>query len=113
MSMMTKKLQLQQGETLVTLTPFGDIQQLKYGQLMINQLIHHPLDGSLMNFYVRFNGGEALPLLGIASPSTFELSDSHIRWSGDHGDFTYTVMRLYIRTDFGLIYRLTVRDGMT
>lgn len=94
MSMMTKKLQLQQGETLVTLTPFGDIQQLKYGQLMINQLIHHPLDGSLMNFYVRFNGGEALPLLGIASPSTFELSDSHIRWSGDHGDFSYTVIAL-------------------
>ncbi len=48
----------------------------------------------MMNFYVRFNGSEALPLLGIASPSTFESSDSHIRWSGNHGDFTYTVTAL-------------------
>ncbi|WP_214824450.1 GH36-type glycosyl hydrolase domain-containing protein [Exiguobacterium sp. s28] len=91
MNVLTEQTTLTCGDVSLSLTPMGDIRQLKTGPIMVNQLIHHPFDGSMANLYVRHEGGVARPLLGLHSPSDFAASGQEIVWSGHYPEFAYEV----------------------
>lgn len=91
MNVLIEQTTLTCGDVSLSLTPMGDIRQLKTGPIMVNQLIHHPFDGSMANLYVRHEDGEARPLLGLHSPSDFAVSGQEIVWSGSYPEFTYEV----------------------
>lgn len=91
MNVLTEQTTLTCGEVSLSLTPMGDIRQLKTGPIMVNQLIHHPFDGSMANLYVRHEGGVAQPLLGLHSPSDFMALGQEIYWSGRYPEFAYEV----------------------
>lgn len=92
MNTLTTIPHLRHDEFSVTLTEGGDIRQIRYQGIMINQLIHHPFDESLMNVYVRHGSSVALPLLGIHSPSKLAISERTISWKGDYETFGYEVV---------------------
>ncbi|TCI34077.1 cellobiose phosphorylase [Exiguobacterium sp. SH4S7] len=91
MNVLTEQTTLTAGDVSLSLTPMGDIRQLKTGPIMVNQLIHHPFDGSMANLYVRYEGEVARPLLGLHSPSDFVASGQEIVWSGRYPEFAYEV----------------------
>ena len=92
MNTLTTVPHLRHDEFSVTLTEGGDIRQIRYQDIMINQLIHHPFNESLMNLYVRHDASAALPLLGIHSPSRLAISEHTISWKGEYETFGYEVV---------------------
>ncbi|SDY00893.1 Cellobiose phosphorylase [Evansella caseinilytica] len=72
----------------------GDLQEAVYKTIMINQLVSHPVDGSLNNLYLRFHradGIEVYPLLGVRSESQVEYAARSVKWTGTIKGTSYEV----------------------
>ncbi|MEX2493602.1 MAG: hypothetical protein WD425_17770, partial [Nitrospirales bacterium] len=62
-------------------------------EVMINQILGNPLEGSLNNVYLRLRTGDAItfvPLIGPLSPGTFAYTQDQARWQGHWQDLAYT-----------------------
>lgn len=72
----------------------GDLREIGYEGLMVNQVMSNPLDGSMNNLYVRVRKeGEYVfaPLLGIQSNSQVSASGRQVVWSGETLGIAYRV----------------------
>ena len=61
--------------------------------VMINQILGNPLEGSLNNVYLRLRTADSItfvPLIGPQSPSTFAHAQHQARWQGHWQDLAYT-----------------------
>ncbi|WP_447963584.1 GH36-type glycosyl hydrolase domain-containing protein [Nitrospira sp. Ecomares 2.1] len=61
--------------------------------VMINQILGNPLEGSLNNVYLRLRTADSItfvPLIGPSSPGTFAYSQDQARWQGHWQDLAYT-----------------------
>lgn len=100
---------IKNGEMTLTLTEAGDIQSIRYGSIMINQLIHHPLDGSMTNIYLRIFDGETPsyhPLIGLRSASDLFISTNQIRWTGSIDRVGYAIEWTLYETGWDVTARL-------
>ncbi|NBD27406.1 GH36-type glycosyl hydrolase domain-containing protein [Paenibacillus glycinis] len=64
----------------------GDLRDMQYEGIMINQLMSNPLDGSMNNLYLRVREAGRIvfaPLLGVRSDSRVSASDRRVVWSGE------------------------------
>ncbi|GIP21980.1 hypothetical protein J22TS3_22550 [Paenibacillus sp. J22TS3] len=64
----------------------GDLYQASGQNIMINQLLSNPVDGSLGNIYLRLHeqdGIHAYPLLGVDSGSLLRKYAGHLEWEGE------------------------------
>lgn len=72
----------------------GDLREIGYEDLMINQVMSNPLDGSMNNIYLRVRKeGRILsaPLLGVRSGSEVSASCRRVRWTGEALGVAYRV----------------------
>jgi len=72
----------------------GDLREIGYEGLMINQVLSNPLDGSMNNIYLRVRKeGRILsaPLLGVRSGSKLSASDRRVEWMGEALGVAYRV----------------------
>ncbi|WP_413303253.1 cellobiose phosphorylase [Bacillus sp. 1P10SD] len=86
--------QIQAGELCFTFLNSGDLSSITSKNIMVNQIIANPIDGSLNNLYLRlFKGNEikVVPLLGIHSESRVSYTDSQVIWEGTTEDVHYQV----------------------
>ncbi|PLR99081.1 GH36-type glycosyl hydrolase domain-containing protein [Bacillus sp. T33-2] len=87
-------IQLQAGDLSFKFLNSGDISIITYKNIMLNQVMTNPIDGSLNNLYLRLyknEGIKVVPLLGIHSESTLHYSDSHVSWQGSADEVRYKV----------------------
>ncbi|RXZ83636.1 cellobiose phosphorylase [Paenibacillaceae bacterium] len=73
----------------------GDLRDIQYQGLMVNQVMSNPLDGSMNNLYLRVHQGEriiAVPMLGVRSSSKMSVSERRIEWNGEALGVTYQVI---------------------
>ncbi|EPY14455.1 GH36-type glycosyl hydrolase domain-containing protein [Paenibacillus alvei] len=88
------KFTIQAGELRFTFWPSGDLHQAVSGQIMLNQLVTSPLDGSLNNLYLRIHDDSGIrfyPLLGIRSRSAVRVEGNQAVWEGAVEGVAYTV----------------------
>ncbi|MBB6691377.1 cellobiose phosphorylase [Cohnella xylanilytica] len=72
----------------------GDLREIGYEGLLINQVLSNPLDGSMNNIYLRVRKeGRILsaPLLGVRSGSEVRASDRRVEWTGEALGVAYRV----------------------
>ncbi|GGH10549.1 GH36-type glycosyl hydrolase domain-containing protein [Paenibacillus segetis] len=72
----------------------GDIREIRMNNIMINQWIANPLDGSLNNLYLRVHnesGIKSVPLLGVHSASNVNYTDTQVIFSGTFESLQYLV----------------------
>ncbi|NQX70422.1 cellobiose phosphorylase [Paenibacillus alba] len=77
--------QLKAGNVQFSFLSSGDIREITYKNIMINQWIANPIDGSLNNLYLRIHsskGIKAVPLMGVRSASLVQYSESQVTWEG-------------------------------
>lgn len=72
--------------------PSGDVREFTGNDIMINQFMGEPLDGSINNIYLTFCDGTAYPLLGCRSASEFLTSDTKAVYRGSVHGVTYQVI---------------------
>lgn len=89
---------LQMGDLTFSFLRTGDIQRISYQDIMINQLISNPIDGSLNNIYLRLfdpNHTRLFPLLGAQSSHTMQefrqLGEQQLYWDGQADEVHYRV----------------------
>jgi 1,2-beta-oligoglucan phosphorylase len=73
----------------------GDLYAVNYKNIMLNQCIGNPIDGSLNNLYLRLHteqGIKAYPLLGAQSQSKVFFTDSQVYWEGLVEEIHYQVI---------------------
>jgi cellobiose phosphorylase len=76
----------------IDLFTHGVIMGIYHDQIMINQVLGHPLEGGLQNIYVRLKHEGAYtftPLLGPGSPSTFRYHTATALWHGRFAGLIY------------------------
>ncbi|ARI76370.1 GH36-type glycosyl hydrolase domain-containing protein [Halobacillus mangrovi] len=103
--MLTKDTTIKQtaGEYSFTFLNSGDIAEISYQSLMLNQLISNPVDGSLNNLYLRVHqedGIHAYPLLGVNSTSEVAFGQRQMTWTGKIENLSYQVV--FHLTDQGI-----------
>ncbi|MCC3374284.1 GH36-type glycosyl hydrolase domain-containing protein [Cohnella sp. REN36] len=72
----------------------GDLREIKYESLMVNQVLSNPLDGSMNNIYLRVHKEGRIwsaPLLGVRSGSKVRTSDRRVEWTGAAYGVAYRV----------------------
>ncbi|MCQ6557309.1 GH36-type glycosyl hydrolase domain-containing protein [Paenibacillus mendelii] len=90
-----EEINVQADELVFTFMKSGDLKEIQYKDLMINQVMSNPLDGSMNNLYLRVQQGErimAVPLLGVRSNSKMSVSQRRIVWSGEALGAAYQVI---------------------
>ena len=65
-----------EGTSRYVFLPSGDIREFTAGDVMINQFMGEPLDGSINNIYLITGDGTSYPLLGSRSASEFRTSET-------------------------------------
>ncbi|MBM7693795.1 cellobiose phosphorylase [Peribacillus deserti] len=88
------KFHLKAGDLQFTFLHTGDIYEMAYKNIMINQWLSNPIDGSLNNIYLRVHQGNRIkwcPLLGIKSLSSVRHTDTRVIWEGNFCEVDYTV----------------------
>lgn len=86
--------QIQTGDLSFTFLNTGDLLSVTNKNIMINQIIANPIDGSLNNLFLRLhceNEIKVIPLLGVHSTSTVNYSDKQVSWEGKVKNITYKV----------------------
>lgn len=86
---------LQAGDLAFTIWNSGDVYEMKYRDILINQLLTGPVEGSLNNLYLRLHrpeGIRAIPLLGIRSNSRLNIGASAAVWDGETEGIRYRVV---------------------
>lgn len=100
---------LQADGLVFTFMQSGDLRDIQFEGLMVNQVMSNPLDGSMNNIYLRvYEEGRILsvPLLGVRSGSKVSASDRRMVWSGEVLGVAYQVTFTLKR---GLIWFWDVR----
>ncbi|MFC4808842.1 GH36-type glycosyl hydrolase domain-containing protein [Paenibacillus sp. GCM10023250] len=72
----------------------GDLRDIQYEGIMVNQVMTNPLDGSMNNLYLRVREGGRIqfaPLLGVHAKSEVRASDRRVVWSGEALGVAYHV----------------------
>jgi Cellobiose phosphorylase len=92
----------------------GDLAAARSGESMLNQVMAHPVDGSMNNIYLRMHSKEGIrfePLLGIRSSSRLTKAGGKLIWSGTaFGALTYRVA--FTLTKHGIwFWDVTVQGG--
>ncbi|MGG6312846.1 GH36-type glycosyl hydrolase domain-containing protein [Paenibacillus macerans] len=85
---------LQAGDLTFALWNSGDVFAMKDGDIMVNQLLSGPVEGSLNNLYMRLHrpeGIQAFPLLGVRSNSRLKAGAASAVWEGTAGGIDYRV----------------------
>lgn len=72
--------------------PSGDVREFTAGDVMINQFMGEPLDGSINNIYLILSDGTSHPLLGSRSGSRFFTSNTKAVYRGMIGEIAYRVI---------------------
>ncbi len=72
--------------------PSGDVREFTAGDVMINQFMGEPLDGSINNIYLITSDGTSHPLLGSRSASEFLTSNTKAVYRGKIGKIAYRVI---------------------
>ncbi len=91
---MRETIKVEWGNTSFEFLRTGDIYKISHKNLMINQLMGTPLDGSLMNLYLRIIGKNEIkyvPMIGIKSNSVFSYSKNQACFQGDYEGVSYQV----------------------
>lgn len=70
----------------------GDVFNILAGQSQINLLRGNILDGMVSNIFMKLENGLSTPLLGVKSPSTFEIRENKAYYLGSFYDVTYQVI---------------------
>lgn len=77
--------QLKSGNLQFSFLSSGDIREMMYKNIMINQWVANPVDGSLNNLYLRVHSADGIiivPLMGARSVSKVQYSESKVSWQG-------------------------------
>ncbi|MGZ9585658.1 GH36-type glycosyl hydrolase domain-containing protein [Paenibacillus marinisediminis] len=85
---------IQAGNITFTFMESGDIRDIMHGDMMVNQVISNPLDGSMNNIYLRIHRDGSIhvvPMVGIRSKSEVRFTDSQVIWEGEAEGIRYTV----------------------
>ena len=71
----------------------GSVRRLDCGDIMLNVFLGNEADGGPTNIYLRRLGNavEALPLLGPASPASYQTDERGMSATGSWGDLTFRV----------------------
>ncbi|MFD0619773.1 GH36-type glycosyl hydrolase domain-containing protein [Paenibacillus sp. GCM10027629] len=86
--------QIKSNNLAFTFMNSGDIREIRMKQMMINQWIANPLDGSLNNLYLRVHhesGMNCVPLLGVQSTSEVSYTDTQVIFKGTFESLRYLV----------------------
>ncbi|WP_201008560.1 GH36-type glycosyl hydrolase domain-containing protein [Paenibacillus glycanilyticus] len=78
-------IRLENGELAFEFWSSGDLFAARSGETMLNQVMTHPLDGSMNNLYLRKHTEEGIrfePLLGIRSSSRLTKAGDKLVWDG-------------------------------
>ena len=89
-----EKLLMLSGDLTFTFLKSGDIYSIEHKNIMINQLLSNPIDGSLNNIYLRIHRPseiKSFPLLGIKANSELKLREHSIIWTGTVEGVSYEV----------------------
>src|SRR5690625_579156 len=95
--------QIRAGDYAFNFLKSGDLFNITYKNIMIDQLIGNEIDGSVNNLYLRIHEAEqikAYPLLGVSSQSDVAFSEKHVVWQGKVANIDYSV-HFYL-TDLGV-----------
>jgi cellobiose phosphorylase len=105
---------LRAGDLTFTLWNSGDLYEMKYRDILMNQLLSGPVEGSMNNLYLRLHhpeGIRAIPLLGIRSNSRLSFGADRAVWKGEAEGIQYEVV---LRLDSRGIWFWDVRlEGQT
>jgi len=91
----TAHFQIQAGSYQFTFLNTGDIYEIAHGDIMINQWLSNPIDGSFNNIYLRlFKGDQSVwyPLVGRKSNSHVSYTNSQVIFVGEVEDIQYKVV---------------------
>ncbi|OIK09099.1 amylo-alpha-1,6-glucosidase [Bacillus sp. MUM 13] len=89
------KFHIKAGDYRFTFLNTGDIFEAGYKNIMLNQLLANPIDGSLNNLYLRIHSDhkiEAFPLLGVRSNSKVSCTDYGAIFQGKVKEIEYKVV---------------------
>lgn len=87
-----KLIALENENIKIQLLESGDVFNILSGQSQINLLRGNILDGMVSNIFMKLANGLSTPLLGVKSPSTFEIKDNKAYYSGLFSDVRYQVV---------------------
>ena len=91
----SQKIQFQtfsEGINRYVFLPSGDIREFTGNDVLINQFMGEPLDGSINNIYLLFSDGTSYPLLGCRSESAFFTSETKAVYRGQVAGVSYRVI---------------------
>ncbi|PLR77046.1 cellobiose phosphorylase [Bacillus sp. V3-13] len=97
------KFQIKAGNYNFTFLNSGDLYEATHKNIIINQWLSNPIDGSLNNLYLRFHqesGIKVYSLLGVQSGSSVRYNENQVIWEGTVSDVNYKVT--FILTEQGI-----------
>lgn len=92
--MTSNKITFEHNKTTVTFLRSGDLYQIDHDGIMVNQLQGNPLDGSVMQLYLRVyteSGILSTPMIGSNSKSVFYVETDQLTWQGQFTGVHYQV----------------------
>jgi 1,2-beta-oligoglucan phosphorylase len=109
---MNSNVVLTSGELTFNFLPGGDMFAVTHKDIMVNELMTNPIDGSLNNLFLRIHGADGIkfvPMVGVKSECSVEWAESQVKWSGSFEDVSYEV--IFTLTDHGVWFWDIVVDG--
>ncbi|MBI0579842.1 cellobiose phosphorylase [Neobacillus cucumis] len=94
-TMSETKFQLKTGDYQFTFFHTGDLFEAAHQNIMLNQWLGNPMDGSLNNLYLRIHEGEkieAFPMLGVHSNSKVSYTETSVISKGKVKGIEYQVI---------------------
>ncbi|MFB1051008.1 GH36-type glycosyl hydrolase domain-containing protein [Paraliobacillus sp. JSM ZJ581] len=108
----TNSTQLKAADLQFTFLNSGDILEATYKNVMVNQWVANPVDGSLNNLYLRVhrdNKIQVTPLLGVNANSKVAFAEDQVIWTGSFDVVDYEV-RFHL-TEHGVWFWEVNLDG--
>ncbi|WP_407271854.1 GH36-type glycosyl hydrolase domain-containing protein [Radiobacillus sp. PE A8.2] len=93
-TMQRTKYNITAGDYQFSFLSSGDVFEISYKTIMINQLLSNPIDGALNNLFLRVHREgkvHAYPLLGAQSNSLVSFAAEHVTWEGNVEGIGYKV----------------------
>ncbi len=92
----------------------GSIFTIRHGEVLVNQVLGSPVEGSIGNVYIRrrTRGGiSSFPLLGPAAPSRFRASEDQAQWDGSVDGLDYSCTLRLAPTQPSWFWTLTLANA--
>ncbi|MEL3974320.1 amylo-alpha-1,6-glucosidase [Rossellomorea oryzaecorticis] len=109
---MNSTIALTSGDLTFNFLPGGDLFAVTHKDIMVNQLMTNPIDGSMNNLFLRVHGADEIkfvPMVGIKSESSVEWAESQVKWNGSFEGVSYEV--IFTLTDKGVWFWDVAVDG--